>query len=128
MIARKGIGKQHAKWSPVATCIMHKQPLVKINEDIVNREMTVEQRQEFVNLCPRKVYRYNEMKQLVEIEDQDKCNLCIECSRYTDGLKFDKAVSLKEDDHKFIFTVESTGALPPQEIVKKALRILKDKI
>lgn len=107
---------------------MHKQPLVKINEEIVNREMTVEQRQEFVNLCPRKVYRYNEMKQLVEIEDQDKCNLCIECSRYTDTLKHDKAVSLKEDDHKFIFTVESTGALPPQEIVKKALRILKEKI
>ena len=44
MIACKGTGKQHAKWSPVATCIMHKQPLVKINEDVVNREMTVAQR------------------------------------------------------------------------------------
>ena len=42
MIACKGIGKQHAKWSPVATCIMHKQPLVKIDEDIVNGEMTAE--------------------------------------------------------------------------------------
>ena len=81
-----------------------------------------------MSLCPRKVYRYNEMKQLVEIEDQDKCNLCIECSRYTDSLGLEKAVSLKEDDHKFIFTVESTGALPPQEIVKKALRILNEKI
>lgn len=34
---RKGIGKQHAKWSPVATCIMHKQPLVTIDEDKVNK-------------------------------------------------------------------------------------------
>lgn len=68
------------------------------------------------------------MKQLVEIEDQDKCNLCIECSRYTDSLKHNKAVTLKEDDHKYIFTIESTGCLPPQEIVKKALRILDQKI
>ena len=42
LYARKGIGKQHAKWSPVATCIMHKEPYVKINEDKVNREMTKE--------------------------------------------------------------------------------------
>ena len=34
---RKGIGKQHAKWSPVATCIMHKQPIVKIDEPKVNQ-------------------------------------------------------------------------------------------
>ena len=31
MIAKKGIGKVHAKWSPVATCIMRKEPVVKID-------------------------------------------------------------------------------------------------
>ncbi len=31
LLAKKGIGKQHAKWSPVATCIMHKQPIVEID-------------------------------------------------------------------------------------------------
>jgi hypothetical protein len=35
---------------------------------------------------------------------------------------------LGEDDNKFYFTVESTGALPPVEIVKKAFAILKEKI
>ena len=34
--AKKGIGKQHAKWSPVATCIMHKQPIVQLDEDKIN--------------------------------------------------------------------------------------------
>jgi len=28
-------------------------------------------------------------------------------------MNYEKAIILKEDDHKFIFTVESTGALPP---------------
>ena len=64
----------------------------------------------------------------MEIEDQDKCNLCIECLRYTDKLGHNKAVTLKEDDNKFIFTIESTGALPPEVMVKKALIILEKKI
>ena len=33
LLARKGIGKMHAKWSPVATCIMHKQPIVNIDSE-----------------------------------------------------------------------------------------------
>ena len=31
LIAKKGIGKIHAKWSPVSTCIMRKQPLVDLD-------------------------------------------------------------------------------------------------
>ena len=37
MYARKGTGKMHAKWIPVATCIMHKQPLVGIDDDKINQ-------------------------------------------------------------------------------------------
>ena len=33
LIAKKGIGKIHAKWSPVATCIMRKQPIVEIDHE-----------------------------------------------------------------------------------------------
>jgi len=33
--------------------------------------MTTEQRKEFVARCPRKVYRFDELKQVVEIENAD---------------------------------------------------------
>ena len=111
---------------------MHKEPQVAIDEDKINGQdgLTVEQRKEFVKKCPRKVYKFNELKQTVEIEDSSKCNLCTECHRYVDKLAQgnDKAVTLGEDDNKFYFTVESTGALPPVDIVKKAFSILKKKI
>ena len=111
---------------------MHKEPQVKIDEEKINGQdgLTADQRRTFVEKCPRKVYKFNELKQTVEIEDANKCNLCTECHRYVDKLApgFDKAVTLGEDDNKFYFTVEGTGALPPIDIVKKAFVILKDKI
>ena len=85
------------------------------------------------------------MIQTVEVEKVDDCNLCMECLRYTktlnvkkstknedcnpkDKYKFDKSVLIGEDDDKFIFKVESTGALEPIDIVRRAMRILKEKI
>ena len=37
LIAKKGIGKMHSKWSPVATCIMRKIPTVKLDNDKIQR-------------------------------------------------------------------------------------------
>jgi DNA-directed RNA polymerase alpha subunit len=85
------------------------------------------------------------MIQTVEIENVDDCNLCLECLRYCkthnvkksvsndncnpkDKYKYDKSVIVEEDEDKFIFIVESTGALTPVEIVGKAMKILKEKI
>lgn len=66
----------HAKWSPVSTCVMRKQPLVELNSEVVNRDLNQDQKKQFVAKCPRGVYKYNEFKQAIEIEDADKCSLC----------------------------------------------------
>lgn len=79
---RKGIGKTHAKWSPVATCAMRKEPIVEIDEDKINRDIGVQERRDFVETCPKRVYKFNEVRKAVEIEDSDKCILCIECVRF----------------------------------------------
>lgn len=44
------------------------------------------------------------------------CTMCRECIR-KDG--WDRRVALKRVANHFIFTVESTGILPPEEIVKR---------
>jgi len=35
-IAKKDTAKSHAKWSPVATCIMRKEPIIDLDHDKLN--------------------------------------------------------------------------------------------
>lgn len=47
MLARKGNGRTHAKWSPVATCIMFKEAVIKIDPDQVN-SLDLKTKKEFI--------------------------------------------------------------------------------
>jgi DNA-directed RNA polymerase alpha subunit len=84
LVAKKNIGKMHAKWSPVSTCVMRKVPMVKLNEGRLNKELTEDQRREFVKSCPRKVFCFNTQKKAIEIENEQNCSLCQECVKYSD--------------------------------------------
>lgn len=129
MTAKKGIGKTHAKWSPVSTCIMRKQPEVSFDHEQINRTLTLEQRQQFVASCPRQVFKMNDFKQEVEIENIDNCSLCQECTKFAaDAGLPSKSVVIGENDARFKFRVESTGALPPEEIFVRAVKILQSKL
>ena len=61
---------------------MRKEPKVEIDQEKINRDLDINQRKEFVALCPKNVYKFNDHRNTVEIEDSDKCVLCIECFRY----------------------------------------------
>lgn len=114
LVAKKGIGKVHGKWSPVSTVIMRKEPLVELNQEKANKELSEEQRRTFVNKCPRKVFSFNNQRKIIEIENAINCSLCQECVKYTEECGLEKAVKISENDCKFTFTVESTGALAPE--------------
>lgn len=53
-VAKKGIAKEHAKWSPVAVATFKYEPIIEINEE-VERQLTPDQKAEFVEVCPAKV-------------------------------------------------------------------------
>lgn len=40
----------------------------------------------------------------------------------------ERSVKIGEKDEKFVFTVESTGVMAPEDIVLRALTILKEKL
>ena len=51
--ARKGVGKDHAKWMPVATVSMSPIPDIRINRQRMNT-LSLAQKQEFVASCAQK--------------------------------------------------------------------------
>ncbi|CAM9809262.1 unnamed protein product, partial [Hapterophycus canaliculatus] len=53
-VAKKGIAKEHAKWSPVAVATYKFEPIIEINEE-KEALLTSEQKAEFVEVCPAKV-------------------------------------------------------------------------
>lgn len=128
MVAKKGIGKIHAKWSPVSTCIMRKQPIVELDQEKLNKGLTEEQKKAFVKICPRKVFSFNKQRRVIDIENADQCSLCQECIKFTEDHGIEKAVNIAENPTKFLFIVESTGAMDPQDIVVSAMKILQAKL
>lgn len=126
-IAKKGIGKEHAKWTPGCAVNYLFEPDIRLNHARIE-EMSEQQKQDFVKSCPTKVYKYNETTHGVEIEDSLKCMYCMECKRKAEYFEKPDAVNIQQNTSKFYFTVETNGALRPEEIVLSAISSLKEKL
>jgi len=124
-IAQKGIGKEHAKWIPcIAT--LQQDPEIKFHENV--KKLTEERKKELVDSCPSKVYSYKEQTREIVIEDPTKCTYCQECIRKCESFGDPELIDIHPKAGRFIFNVESTGSLPPEQIVQNALKILKEKL
>ena len=52
MIAKKGLGKEHSKWSPVSTCVMQYVPEIEFLQDrFIIDKLSLKQKKEFVDSC-----------------------------------------------------------------------------
>jgi DNA-directed RNA polymerase II subunit RPB3 len=154
--AKKGIAKEHAKWSPTATVALKHDPIVKLNQDMYVflfeyfllrvfgtlslsfsllhslDQYSEQQKQELVDCCPQQVFSYDEIHQTVKIRNADACIFCKECMFTTEDFRQaaedNLAVSVEHSSNKFFFTVESTGSLKAYDIVKDGIAVLTDKI
>ncbi|KAF5728477.1 RNA polymerase I subunit 43 isoform 1 [Tripterygium wilfordii] len=120
--AVKGIGKTHAKWSPVATAWYRMLPEVVLLEDIEDGDA-----KELKKICPVNVFDIEDFgngKKKATVARPRQCTLCRECIREA---KWEKHVALRRVKDHFIFTIESTGALPPEMLFTEAVKILEDK-
>ena len=117
VFAVKGLGRDHAKFSPVATAFYRLMPSIRLTKPVTGdnalrlqkcfspgviqiQDQTARVVDERSDTCSRNVYRYPELAECVELE--------------------------KVKDH-FIFTVESVGSLPPTDLVSLAWDVIIEK-
>ncbi len=131
--ATKGIGKEHAKWSPVAVATFQIDPDIFINEPLMEK-LTPKQKREFVERDPDKLFAYNEEADEVYVTDKSRCTYnreilyaAEELAQKLDNIEYEGLVTITPKPDTFIFNVESTGVLAPETIVIQALQTLSDK-
>jgi DNA-directed RNA polymerases I and III subunit RPAC1 len=116
---RRGVGKDHAKYSPCATAFYRLLPDVQFHAPVRGALAT-----ELKALCPMNVF---DIEDSVAVTARPRdCTMCRECIR-TDGWENGDRVKLTRVADHYIFTVESTGCLPPEVLVRQAIGILKQK-
>lgn len=122
MHCQKGIGKEHAKWSPVATASYRLLPEISILSPIKG-----EQAHKFAKCFPKGVVKIIKNKQgedEAQIADPRKDTVSREVLRHEE---FKDKVMLSRDRNYFIFNVESTGAYKPSTIFVEAINVMIQK-
>jgi len=107
-----GKGVTHAKWQPGIASYRY-YPQVKITKECNACEACIK-------TCPTNVFKLSRGKITVKEYDCILCNSCIDVCEY-------KAIKVKGNNNKFIFRVESTGALTPEEMFNKSCDIIQTK-
>uniref|UniRef100_A0A1I8BVU2 RPOLD domain-containing protein n=1 Tax=Meloidogyne hapla TaxID=6305 RepID=A0A1I8BVU2_MELHA len=115
----KGIGRDHAKFSPVATATYRMLPQIKLKK----RNFTDDQAKRLQSSFSSGVIGKDE-KGRVYVKDARSDTSSRNVFMH-DDLK--DAVEMTKDKTHFIFTVESTGSMPAHQLVTEACEIMKDK-
>ncbi|KAI8868672.1 DNA-directed RNA polymerases I and III subunit RPAC1 [Ramicandelaber brevisporus] len=117
----KGIGQDHAKFSPVATATYRLMPEIVIKKTIPPHLVD-----KFAGCFPKgviEVYTENGVKKC-RVANPRLDTISREVLRHEE---FEDMVELKRIRDHYIFKVQSTGCVPPERIVYEALSTLSDK-
>ncbi|MHC1628647.1 MAG: DNA-directed RNA polymerase subunit D [Candidatus Nezhaarchaeales archaeon] len=113
--AQLGLGKDHAKWQPVSACAYKYYPKIDIRRDLCDKCGKC------VNACAKGVLKIEQGD--LRVTDLLKCTLCGDCVEACPK----GAIEVDKVENTFIFYLESTGTMPPEEIIIKAADVLADK-
>ena len=116
--ARKGVGKDHAKFSPVCPCSFKTLPVIELKQPITGKDAIHLQK------CFSKgvIGIKNDEAYVIDARTD---TLSREFQRHD---KFKNIVVQGKQKDYFIFNIESTGSIDAPVIVKNGLEVLKNKL
>ncbi|GAB2291697.1 DNA-directed RNA polymerases II, IV and V subunit 3 [Dionaea muscipula] len=126
-IARKGIAKDHAKWSPAATVTFMYEPEIHINQDLMET-LSLEEKRALIDSSPTKVFELDETTGQVEVVDPEAYTYDDEVIKKAEAMGKPGLVEIYAKEDSFTFTVETTGAIKASQLVFNAIEILKQKL
>lgn len=119
---RKGVGKDHAKFSPVSTASYRLLPHVEFKQPVegADAKKLVEE------MCMMGVFDIEDMGGVptAVVKDARACTMCRNCIREP---AWDARLALGRKNDHFIFSVESVGMIKPEELLPEALNVLVEK-
>ncbi|MDR2707288.1 MAG: DNA-directed RNA polymerase subunit D [Nitrososphaerota archaeon] len=116
--ARLGTGKTHTKWQPV--CVS----AYKYYPKITPPTTSCDDCKKCVDICPKKVLDVKSAK--IAVRDLHACTLCMDCVDICP--KKPSLIKVEWEKDAFILNLESTGALPPERVLREATKILKQQL
>jgi len=132
---RRGVGKDHAKYSPVATASYRLMPKVELIRPVYG-----ELAEKLVNLYEPGVFRLENCNYPEEKTEGDHGRYsrtvkavvhnpyaCTMSRNYMREPKLKESLRITRMANHFIFSIESVGMLPPGVILTESLKILQEK-
>ena len=115
---QKGIGKEHAKWSPVATASYRLLPHIEITAPITGVDA-----HKFKACFPPGVVKITAIQGVdhAEIDNPRRDTASRECLRHKE---FEGKVRLSRVRNHFLFAIESTGAVEPHDLFDQSIDVL----
>lgn len=128
-IARKGIGKEHAKFQCVSALGFHPELDIKIDSEEM-AQMTDEQKTEFAAACPAAFELSPQSRDIVIKPQAGYCKPAMvhECSKLAMEYELPGLLKVGNKPRRWIFNIETVGQMPPALIFTMAIDILKGKL
>ncbi|KAF9496024.1 insert subdomain of RNA polymerase alpha subunit [Pleurotus eryngii] len=122
--AVKGVGKDHAKFSPVATASYRLLPYIQLNPQ---KPVPPQHAEKFQKCFSKGVIRIDPRTKAVSVDSEAVRDDTVsrEVLRHPE---FEGCVELKRIRDYFLFNVESEGAYPPERLLPEAIHVFRSKI
>lgn len=135
-IAKKGIGKEHAKWSPVCTISYKTDPAVQFDLSKLNSLLSDEAKRALVKSSDECLAIDPKNNQLVyeTAFTLGRISLPLDCVKKMTLLVLECSgdpcaiLEYNNDPNKFYFSLETTGALSSEDVLRFTFRVVQRKL